>query len=172
MNEYKLYKCQICGDPYLGDDAPINCPYCGAKKHYFVDARDYVNKFDQENNFSSEEIANFQAALDIEIGNASFYKAAAESSTEDIHKWLFKALMKVESEHASIFSKHLKVTKPSLFNIEASTNGEENLQESHRREQIAIENYKQFAASATTPRAKEVFTALVEIEADHLGLED
>lgn len=172
MNDYKLYKCQICGDPYLGDDAPINCPYCGAKKHYFVDARNYVNKFAQENNFTAEEMGNFKAALDIEIGNASFYKAAAESSTQDIHKWLFKALMKVESEHASIFSKHLKITKPALVETEASTDGEANLQESHRREQVAIEAYKQFADSATTPRAKEVFCALVEIEADHLGLED
>ena len=172
MSEYKLYKCQICGDPYLGDDAPINCPYCGAKKHVFVDAHDYVNRFTQENNFTADEMANFKAALDIEIGNASFYKAAAASSTEDFHKWLFKALMKVESEHASIFAKHLKVDKPALFAVDASTDGEANLQESHRREQIAIESYKQFAESSTTPRAKEVFAALVEIEADHLGLED
>lgn len=172
MNKYMLFKCQICGDPYLGDDAPINCPYCGAKQHVFVDAHDYVNKFEQNNNFTSEEIDNFQTALDIEIGNASFYKAAAEKSSDNFHKWLFKALMKVESEHASIFAKHLKTNKPTLFDIEASADGEENLKESHRREQIAIESYKKFAASATTPRAKEVFDALVEIEADHLGLED
>ncbi|MBC8318307.1 MAG: ferritin-like domain-containing protein [Desulfobulbaceae bacterium] len=115
---------------------------------------------------------NFKAALDIEIGNASFYKAASENSIEDFHKWLFKALMKVESEHASIFAKHLEITKPVLFDVDASEDGEANLQESHRREQIAIESYKKFADSATTPRAKEVFDALVEIEADHLGLED
>ena len=172
MNEYKLYKCQICGDPYLGDDAPINCPYCGAKKHHFVDAHDYINKFEQENNFTEEEMGNFEAALDIEIGNASFYKAAAANSTEEFHQWLFKALMKVESEHASIFSKHLKITKPELFDVAASTDGEANLQESHRREGVAIEAYKEFAERSTTPRAKEVFDALVEIEADHLGLDD
>ena len=172
MNEYKLFKCQICGDPYLGDEAPINCPYCGAKKHFFVDARDYVNKFEQENNFTSEEMDNFKAALEIEIGNASFYKAASANSTKDFYKWLFKALMKVEYEHVSIFSKHLKVTKPEFFDVEASTDGEANLQESHRREQIAIESYKKFADNATTPRAKEVFGALVEIEADHLGLDE
>ena len=172
MEDYKLFKCQICGDPYLGDDAPINCPYCGAKQHHFVDARDYVNKFEQDINFSDDEMGNFKAALDIEIGNASFYKAASESSTEDFHKWLFKALMKVEYEHASIFSKHLKITKPDLLDVEASTDGATNLEESHRREQIAIESYKKFADSATTSRAKEVFSALVEIEEDHLGLED
>ena len=172
MKEYKLYKCQICGDPYLGDEPPVNCPYCGAKQPYFVDARNYVNKFAVENNFTQEEMVNFQAALDIEIGNASFYKAAAEKSAEDFHKWLFKALMKVESEHASIFSKHLKIAKPALYDVEASSDGEENLQESHRREEIAIESYRNFSEAATTLRAKEVFGALVEIESDHLSIDD
>ncbi|PLX77262.1 MAG: ferritin [Desulfuromonas sp.] len=172
MKDYKLYKCQICGDPYLGDHPPINCPYCGAKQKYFVDGREYVSPFTQEHNFTEEEKANFQAALDIEIGNASFYKKAAEVSSEDYFKWLFKSLMKVESEHASIFAKHLKVNKPELVNVNASTDGEENVLESHRREEIAIENYRKFADAATTPRAKQVFTALVEIEEDHLSLED
>jgi rubrerythrin len=172
MQQYKLFKCQICGDPYLGDEAPVNCPYCGAKSHYFVDARNYENTFTQEHNFTGEEMANFQTALDVEIGNASFYKAASENSKVDFHKWLFKALMKVESEHASIFAKHLKISKPALFEIEASTDGEINLEESHRRETIAIESYIKFADSATTPRAKEIFLALVEIENDHLVIED
>ena len=172
MKDYTLYKCQICGDPYLGDEPPVNCPYCGAKKHHFVDGRDYVSPFTQEHNFTAAEQANFQAALNIEISNASFYKTAAEISAEDFYKWLFKALMKVESEHASIFAKHLKVTKPSLIEVEASTDGEENVQESHRREKIAIDAYRKFAEAATTPRAKQVFSALVEIEEDHLSLED
>lgn len=172
MKDYKLYKCQICGDPYLGDHPPVNCPYCGAKQIYFIDAKEYISPFAQEHNFTEQEKENFQAALDIEIGNASFYKAASEVSADDFHKSLFKALMKVEAEHAGIFSKHLKVTKPALYEVEASTDGEANVQESHRREEIAIGSYKKFAEAATTPRAKQVFTALVEIEMDHLSLED
>ena len=81
-------------------------------------------------------------------------------------------MKKIESEHAGIFAKHLKMTKPELYDVPASRDGEENLKESHRREEIAIENYKKFALAATTPRAKQVFTALVEIEEDHLSLED
>ncbi|MBW2477086.1 MAG: ferritin [Deltaproteobacteria bacterium] len=172
MKDYKLYKCQICGDPYLGDHPPVNCPYCGAKQHYFIDGKEYVSPFAQEHNFTDEEKANFQAALDIEIDNASFYQKASLVSSDDFHKSLFKSLKKIESEHASIFAKHLKVTKPELYDVEASSNGEENVQESHRREEIAIENYRKFAEAATTPRAKQVFTALVEIEEDHLSLED
>lgn len=172
MKDYKLYKCQICGDPYLGDHPPVNCPYCGAKQHYFVDAKEYVSPFTQEHNFTKEEMDNFQAALDIEIGNASFYEKAGEVSSDDFHKWLFKALKKVESEHASIFAKHLKIAKPALYEVEASTDGETNVLESHRREEIAIRSYREFAEAATTPRAKQVFGALVEIEEDHLSLEE
>ncbi len=171
MQDYKLYKCTICGDPYLGDTAPVNCPYCGAKQNRFVDGRDYVSPFAAEHNFTDEEKANFQAALDIEVGNASFYQAAAKVSGEEYYQWLFKALMKVEKEHAGIFAKHLGIAKPELVEIEASSDGEANLEESHRREEIAIESYRRFAERASTPRAKELFTALVEIESDHLGLE-
>jgi rubrerythrin/DNA-directed RNA polymerase subunit RPC12/RpoP len=172
MNDYKLYKCQICGDPYLGDTAPINCPYCGAKQKHFVDGRVYVSPFQQEHNFSAEEKTNFQTALELEIGNASFYKAASETSSEEYYQWLFKSLMKVELEHAGIFAKHLKISKPDLYAVEASANGEENLLESHRREEKAIAAYREFAEVAVTPRARQVFSALVEIESDHLGLED
>jgi len=28
----RLWRCEICGDPYIGDEAPANCPFCGAKK--------------------------------------------------------------------------------------------------------------------------------------------
>ena len=171
MNDYKLYKCTICGDPYLGDTAPVNCPYCGAKQNRFVDGRDYVSPFACEQIFTAEEKANFQAALDIEVGNASFYQAAAANSSEEYYQWLFKALMKVEKEHAGIFAKHLQIAKPELVAVEASSDGETNLEESHRREQVAIESYRQFAERATTQRAKDVFEALVEIESDHLGLD-
>lgn len=171
MKDYKLYKCQICGDPYLGDQPPINCPYCGAKQHYFVDAKEFDNPFTQEHPFSDEEKAQFQAALELELGNASFYKQASKVSEGDFYQWLFKSLMKVESEHMSIFAKHLGISKPELIDVEASTDGEANVQESHRREENAIASYKEFAEKATTDRAKQIFSALVEIEEDHLSLE-
>jgi len=170
---FKLFRCQICGDPYLGNEAPSNCPFCGAKREYMVDGHAYINKFAQENNFSAQEMEHFRRALDLEIGNASFYLKASTISTSEFHKALFKGLSKVENEHASIFTKHLGITKPELDSaIEASTDGHVNLLESHRREQIAIKAYKKFLDEAVTPRAKEVFAALVEIETEHLGLED
>ncbi|PLW79294.1 ferritin [Candidatus Woesearchaeota archaeon] len=169
---FKLFRCQICGDPYLGDEAPSKCPFCGAKHELIIEAENYIDKFKQENNFTEVELANFKKALALEIGNASFYDAASKKSSDEFHKSLFKALKKVESEHASIFVKHLGTTKPELSKIEASEDGHENLMESHRREEAAIKAYTKFRDEATTPRAIEVFSALVEIEGDHLILED
>lgn len=170
---FKLHVCKICGDPYLGDEAPSKCPFCGAPKGFFVDGEEYDNPFQMEHNFTETEKTNFLKALELEIGNASFYQKASKASKDEYHKGLFKALFKVESEHASIFAKHLRVSKPGFDErIEASTEGHENLLESHRREEVAIKSYKQFLKECTTKRCKEVFAALVMIESDHLSLED
>ena len=170
---FRLFRCRICGDPYLGDEAPSKCPFCGAKHTYMIDAKDYKDPFAAGTEFTPKEMENFKKALDLEIGNASFYAKASKTSSDEFHRGMFKALMKVESEHASIFSKHLGIQKPSLDeSIIADSDGHTNLLESHRREDLAIKSYSQFLRDAETLRAKQVFFALVEIESDHLGLED
>ncbi|MBR9690354.1 ferritin [Candidatus Woesearchaeota archaeon] len=170
---FQLFRCQICGDPYLGDEAPSKCPFCGAPKEYTKDEKQYIDHFKENIKFTDGEIEAFKKALDLEIGNASFYLKASSTSSDEFHKSLFKALFKVESEHADVFVKHLKITKPEFDKtIEASTDGHENLEESHRRERIAIDAYSQMLTQSTTPRAKEIFEALVKVETDHLGLED
>ena len=40
----KLWRCEICGDPYIGESAPDNCPFCGAQKKYIKEAKDYRKK--------------------------------------------------------------------------------------------------------------------------------
>ena len=42
MSEIKLWRCKICGDPYIGEGAPDECPFCGAHKNFMIEA----NKFD------------------------------------------------------------------------------------------------------------------------------
>jgi rubrerythrin len=88
---------------------------------------------------------------------------------------MFKALSKVEAEHASVIRKLLGLPKESQ---EEDTRGRchaiesENLKEAHDREQKAIVFYAQAAEVAVEPRVKEVFTAFVEIEKTHLELND
>ena len=48
----------------------------------------------------------------------------------------------------------------------------DNLEESHARETRAIEFYRQAAAESANERIKQLFTAFVEVETDHLKLSE
>ena len=37
----RVFRCRICGDPYIGSEAPKQCPFCGAEQRYFVEAQDW-----------------------------------------------------------------------------------------------------------------------------------
>ena len=45
----KLFRCRICGDPYLGSAPPSFCPFCGAPQRYMVPAEEYVDRNDVPN---------------------------------------------------------------------------------------------------------------------------
>jgi rubrerythrin len=167
----KLFRCKICGDPYIGEKAPSRCPFCGAWEKFIVEAKDFKETFDVELN--EKDRANAQKALEVEVSNAAFYFCAAKKSNDEEGRQLFKALGKVEAEHASIWEKILKLPKGALKLSETcSTSNRENLQESHDRETRAIEFYKQAAKESTNLRVKEIFGALIQAEIDHLELSE
>ena len=164
----KLWRCIICGDPYIGSNPPDNCPFCGAHLKYIQDARTAVVNFDVELNDTDR--ANAQKALDVEVSNSTFYFCAAEKSNDADGRLLFKALGKVEKEHASIWKKILKLDSIPQGSESCSEDNNENLKESHERESRAIAFYKQAAEDAGSERIKELFESLVEIETDHLDM--
>ena len=172
MTKVKVYRCRICGDPYIGTDAPTRCPFCGASSEYFVVANEWnPNEF----NVTLSDISrkNLQAALKLELDNAAFYdcaKNAAEKAGDDYSFAEFKALMKVEREHASAISKFLKLSAPELEKQACNANAKVNTKEGWERENRAIKAYSKFRDEAKEPRLKEFFGALVEIETDHLDL--
>lgn len=168
----KVFRCRICGDPYIGTEAPTQCPFCGAERRYFVEAKDWnPNEFNVE--LTAVEKEYLEAALKLELDNAAFYdcaKNAAEEVGDHYSIAKFKALMKVEREHASAISKFLRISRPELEKLMCSANSRDNTQEGWEREDRAIKAYSKFRDEATTPRLKEFFGALVEIETDHLDL--
>jgi len=172
MEKVKVFRCRICGDPYIGVDAPTRCPYCGAPKRFFVDARTWnVDEFNVNLSIISKK--NLESALSLELGNAAFYdcaKAAADKAGDVYNFAKFKALMKVEREHASAISKFLKITAPELEKLTCKTDSIKNTQEGFEREGRAIKSYSKFRDEATELRIKEFFATLVEIETDHLNL--
>ncbi len=169
----KLFRCIICGDPYLGSAPPSFCPFCGAPEKYLVPAEDYQDRNDVPN-LSERSRANLEKALQLEVGNASFYLCASKCSPDPVSQAMFKALSKAESEHASVLCKILKVAKPEIKPDEKACQRDPkaNFAESHEREKRAVAFYSQAAAEAVEDRVKEVFTALTEIESYHIALSE
>ncbi|AGK60816.1 hypothetical protein Asulf_00807 [Archaeoglobus sulfaticallidus PM70-1] len=166
----RVYRCRICGDPYIGNYPPSHCPFCGAPKEFMVPAEEWRDENDVE--LSEISRKNLEQALELELTNAGFYRAAMEKSKNEYFKAMFKALSKVESEHASVICKLLKIKKPEIPKIDASDDDLENVKESFERESKAIKFYTKSAQEAVEARVKEVFTVLVNIESTHLLLDE
>lgn len=172
MGNVKVFRCRICGDPYIGTDAPTQCPFCGAPQKFFVEANKW-NKDEFNVNLSDVSRKNLEAALNLELDNAGFYECAKNASDKagDHYSFAkFKALMKVEREHASAISKFLKIPSHELEKQKCNIDAKENTKEGWERENRAIKAYSKFRDEAIEPRLKEFFDALVVIETDHLDL--
>jgi len=172
MTKIKVFRCRICGDPFIGSEAPKQCPFCGAAQRFFIEAQDW-NPDEFNVNLSEISKKNLEAALQLELDNAAFYdcaKNAADKAGDHYSLAKFKALMKVEREHASAISKFLKISIPELEKQACNANAKANSKEGFEREDRAIKAYAKFRGEATEPRLKEFFSALVEIETEHLDL--
>ncbi len=174
MSKVKVFRCRICGDPYIGLEAPTRCPFCGATQKFFVDAHDWNT---EEFKLTLSEISrkNLQSALKLELGNSAFYECAknsAEKEKDDFNFAKFKTLMKVEKEHAAAISKFLKISPPDLEKQECAAKSIVNTKEGFERESRAIKSYTKFRDEAVESRLIEFFGALVEIETDHLNLHE
>jgi rubrerythrin len=172
MGKIKVFRCRICGDPYIGSVAPQQCPFCGAPQRFFIDAEDWnPDEFNVKISETSQK--NLEAALQLELDNAAFYdcaKNAAEKAGDHYSLAKFKALMKVEREHAAAISKFLKIPPPELEKKVCNFDAKANTKEGLERETRAIKAYTKFRDQAKESRLKEFFGALVEIETDHLDL--
>ena len=166
----KLYRCIICGDAYIGATPPSNCPFCGAHMNYIMEAKQAVVSFDVL--LSNQDKANAERALKVEVSNSVFYFCAADKTNDTEGKILFKALGKIEAEHAAIWRKILKLGAVPPGSETCHVENVENLKESHERETRAIAFYSKSAAESDNPRIKQLFEALVEIETDHLHLSE
>ncbi len=166
----KLWRCEICGDPYIGDEPPANCPFCGAHRKHIKEAKKAKVTFDVQLN--EKDKANAEHALQVEVSNSTFYFCAAKNTDDEEGKLLFKALGKIEAEHATIWRKILKLDKVSEGNDSCHVSNKENLEDSHARETRAINFYKKSALESQNERLKQIFTAFVEIETAHLQLSE
>lgn len=169
----KMLRCRICGDTYLGTSAPSRCPFCGASSEYFVEPGGYSSSEDRVQ-LTEVERQHIETAVDIERGNARFYLAVASLPGDEDLASAFKRLSRVEAEHCGIFSRLLGVRKPSDLDEADGSPVDfcDAIADSIARETRASEFYREVVSSATDPRVIEVFTAVMNVERDHLALDD
>jgi len=167
----KVYRCWICGETYLGEEKPTDCPYCGADQQFLKPAEEYEYP---EVELTETSKKNLQEALDLEVDNATYYYCAYNKTDDPKYEGMFKRLAKVESEHAEAICMYLDIEEPEIDrHIEkCAEKYKENIEDAHKREDRAIKHYRKFAQEAEEPRVQEFFEALVEIESDHLGLHE
>ena len=172
MGKIRVFRCKICRDPYIGEEPPTRCPFCGALGSYFVLAEEW-NPSEYNFEISDTSRTNLRAALELELSNTAFYLCAmneAKTNSDEYGYAKFKALKKVENEHADAILKFVKINKPQLKAVSCYKEFEKNTQEGWEREDRAIKAYAKFASEAPEPQMRQFFEALVEIEKDHLEL--
>lgn len=166
----KNFICEICGDAYIGEEKPHNCPFCGARMAFIKEGKDAKPVADMKLELSEQTIKNLQETLELEINaNAIYLCMAGKAATYEVKK-MYKRLAKVELEHAVICTKLLGIEMPEITGKECSDQDVENFQKTIDLEDHASSLYAEFAKSSIETPVKIMFTALTQVEADHISL--
>jgi rubrerythrin len=165
----KPYRCRLCGETYLGEEAPPRCPYCGAAGKHVGPAAEWVDLALPPAG-DPETIDLCRGALDLEVSNAAFYQASRQQAELMVNGAIFARLSKQEQEHAEAFARLLSLPAPAIPQEGAPQSDAEKFDEAHRREHRALQYYQDAALRAKAENVREVFRVLSEIELEHLRL--
>ncbi len=166
----KTYICEICGDAYLGTEAPSKCPFCGADKNYIKPGSEASPVFLREGEISEQSKKNLLETLDLEMrANAIYLCMAGKAISYEIEK-MYKRLAKVELEHATIVTKFLKIEMPQSLVEQCSDEDVENFKKTIELEEHAAGLYLKFARESEEQKIKIFFTALAKVENEHIEL--
>jgi rubrerythrin len=169
-NGVKTFICEICGDAYIGEEVPKNCPFCGARIGFIKkgnEAKPIVNQDVKISNLSKE---NLKKTYALEIEAVAIYNCMAGKAKSYEIKAMYKRLAKVEMEHATIVTKLLKTDRPEIGTEICSEEDAENFQKTIALEENASNLYSQFAKDAEEKEIRIFFTALTQAESDHIEL--
>lgn len=166
----KTFICQICGDAYVGEERPKNCPFCGARENYIkmgAETRPIVN---DKIELSKQTIKNLKATYDLEVRASALYICMAGKAKIYEIKAMYRRLSKIELEHAVITTKLLGSDRPAIIEENCDDEDVENFKKTVLLEENATNLYKKFAQVATERNIKILFTALSQAEEDHIQL--
>lgn len=166
-----VFKCKICGDPYVGNTKPSNCPFCGAPAKFVILAENWVDREAPLLSESSRE--KLEQSVGMELDNARFYQCAMNAAEDPLARAMFEALSRIEQSHARIMCRLLGRAEEPIgddsYTCSASS-PKEHLEEALRKEEEAIQFYRSAADLTAEEQVEELFRALVEIEQDHISL--
>lgn len=166
----RTFICEICGDAYLGEEKPHNCPFCGARQAFIKEGRDAHPVVEVKEALSEQTVKNLEQTLQMEIeANAIYLCMAGKAETYEIKK-MYKRLAKVELEHATIATKLLGILMPEIQPETCSVEDIENFKRTIELEDHAAGIYARFAKEATEQHVRIMFTALNQVETDHITL--
>lgn len=170
MQSVQVFRCIICSRPNIGFERSTNCPFCGAHEKYLIPSVDWRDTNIVE--LTEDSRKNMEAALELELGCAEFYMCASSKSNTEEMRTMFMTLSRAETEHASVISRILMMECPVTGFSKDMCPGDDRaiLEEANRRENRAVKLYTEFLKQASEPRVRQLFTALVEIESDHIDL--
>jgi rubrerythrin len=166
----KVFICEICGDAYIGEGEPHNCPFCGAKSNFIkpaFEARPIVNETIELTEVSRK---NLLETLNLEINANAIYLCMAGKADSYAVKAMYKRLAKVEFEHATIVTKILEMEMPGIEGKSCNDDEEKNFDQTVELEEHATSLYHGFAQTATEKEIKIFFTALAQVEKEHIDL--
>ena len=166
----KTYICQICGDAYIGEERPSDCPFCGAPENFIKNGPESNPILTQKFEISEMSKKNLMETYNLEIKATALYDCMAKKGkTNEIQK-MYKRLAKIESEHALIVTKILEMSAPEIKVEECSDEDVENFKKTTELETHAVELYRQFTKDAEEQQIRILFTALAQAEQGHIEL--
>ena len=119
------------------------------------------------------ERTDLVTAIELERGNARFYRALSLQRENPKLASAYKSLANVEAEHCSLFCKLAGMTKPADLMEPGFAPADwcANIADSLARERKAAAFYAQAVTRATSPRIVEVLSAVSAVERDHIELD-
>lgn len=153
------------------DFPPSHCPFCGAHKKWLVVMEDYVEPERPKLTEISEK--NLIFTYELEMRAAQTYHCIRKKTHDEFTLGMFKALSKVELEHAELVGKLIgrdPGREIPFVETLCTDSIEDALHKTKTLESAAIEHYSRFLHEADEARVKAVFQALLEAEHDHLTL--
>ncbi|MHB9095783.1 MAG: rubredoxin-like domain-containing protein, partial [Eubacteriales bacterium] len=106
------FRCQVCGEVYLGAAPPDRCPFCGASGTEMKKAALWYDRGRVE--MSEQSYQNCATALELELNNTAFYKCALAKASNQVSQAILKRLLKQELEHAELLARAMGIDLPEV----------------------------------------------------------